>query len=479
VLTGKKSQPANTGKIVFLTFQKNAAVCPNCGYTSCSPGQDCPKCGTRMVSKGGPGSGYSNHPGRPGQRGGSRADGKPNVDGSPEGGSSGDSGGRAPEARGRAGSNSVVTGEKFDPSNSETYPSPPGPISRIDQDVVGKRGGSSEFSPNTEIYIIRITEDLDNGVDPSGSYENLSLMMSSDMDVNFGNMNIGVKDVSYDKNNSYCWMTEKGDISARIRYINKEGKVWEAFACNKGRSVADISKRTTSVAATGPLPFKSNQMSDKLGDYVDNIAYSLYSPESEYRKKGYSEPNRKVLKTDKANQIVYGEVYSPYHIDTDREAMRPEDIRKAAWGFLANGKVDNIDIQHSLQKSGCQVVESFIAREGDPDFIAGSWVLAVKCPDDVWDKVLKGELNGFSFYGTVEKYPATVLVQVTKQMAGVTEKSTHPMVPEHEHTFIVNMDNLGAIVSGRTDSVQGHWHPITKGTATDLSLDHVHRIVLE
>jgi len=204
VLTGKKSQPANTGKIVFLTFQKNAAVCPNCGYTSCSPGQDCPKCGTRMVSKGGPGSGYSNHPGRPGQRGGSRADGKPNVDGSPEGGSSGDSGGRAPEARGRAGSNSVVTGEKFDPSNSETYPSPPGPISRIDQDVVGKRGGSSEFSPNTEIYIIRITEDLDNGVDPSGSYENLSLMMSSDMDINFGNMNIGVKDVSYDKNNSYC-----------------------------------------------------------------------------------------------------------------------------------------------------------------------------------------------------------------------------------------------------------------------------------
>lgn len=178
-------------------------------------------------------------------------------------------------------------------------------------------------------------------------------------------------------------------------------------------------------------------------------------------------------------QIVWGEVYVPYRIDTDRETMTPEEIQKMAWEFLSTGKADNIDISHSLEKSGCKVVESFVAREGDPDFIPGAWVLGVWCPDEVWEQVKSGELNGFSFFGSTEKYPATVLIEVVKQIAGITKKSTVDIIPIHEHAFIINLDNKGVIVSGKTDMVLAHFHPIEKGTATEFELDHNHRFALD
>lgn len=178
-------------------------------------------------------------------------------------------------------------------------------------------------------------------------------------------------------------------------------------------------------------------------------------------------------------QVVYGVVYTPNRVDTDWETMTAEELQRAAWDFLATGKFQKIDIQHSLQESGSEVVESFIAREGDPDFPEGSWVLGVRCPDEVWQGIKDGSLNGFSFYATVSKYPATVLVEVAKQIAGITETSTIDIIPPHEHTFIVNLNNKGGIVSGKTDIVMEHSHVIMKGTATEKALDHNHRIFLE
>ena len=181
---------------------------------------------------------------------------------------------------------------------------------------------------------------------------------------------------------------------------------------------------------------------------------------------------------DEELQVVYGEVYAPNRVDTDKETITSYDVRKMAHDFLSTGKIENIDIQHDLVKSGCTVVESFIARPNDPDFTEGSWVLGVKCTDEVWALVKSGNLNGYSFYGTSKKYPATVLVEVAKQIAGITELSTAEIIPEHSHTFIVNMDNDGQIVSGKTDKVLGHSHILKYGTATEEALDHSHRVVL-
>ncbi len=445
----KTRHPNNhTSKFIFLTFQKNAAVCPSCGYSSCAPGKVCPKCGTRMVAaKGGPGSGYSNHPGRPGKRGGSL----------PRGTHVGD--------QGVSGHGVEFTREVNEKMGDEIESFPDEFQEHAEIALSSIQAGEPGFVVYKEGELAGFVSYT---ISPEQDDVEAYLAIKDPTDSELGEQML----------RELCIIAEKTDAQLTIiaSYDSQDFFFqYGMFSMDEGvPGEGDLDEEGDPVGAEEfPMYFDSDQVKEfaKTG----RIEIKGKSNKVRMRKKSYS----KVAKVDEAHKVVYGEVYSPYHIDTDRETMRPEEIRKAAWKFLSTGKVDNIDIQHSLQKSGCQVVESFIAREGDPDFVPGSWVLAVKCPDDVWDKVLKGELNGFSFYGTVEKYPATVLVQVTKQMAGITEKSTHPMVPEHEHTFIVNMDNLGSVVSGRTDSVQGHWHPITKGTATDLSLDHVHRIVLE
>lgn len=182
---------------------------------------------------------------------------------------------------------------------------------------------------------------------------------------------------------------------------------------------------------------------------------------------------------DNEDQVVYGEVYIPDRIDTDHETMSKDDVEKMAWKFLAKGKIDKIDIQHDLVESGCEVVESFIARKGWEPWVEGAWVLGVKCTDETWKAVKSGDLNGFSFYGSSKKAPAKVLVEVAKQIAGITEENTEDILPPHSHTFVVNLDNKGNIVSGKTDLVMEHSHPIKHGTATEEEVDHRHRLVLE
>ena len=108
-------------------------------------------------------------------------------------------------------------------------------------------------------------------------------------------------------------------------------------------------------------------------------------------------------KSDTKQQIVFGEVYVPNRRDTDGNFMTAETIEKMAHDFLANKR--NYQISKApdgnLDK-GC-VVESFIAREGDPDFAAGSWVVGVHVPDaKIWKSIEAGELTGFSIEGTGE-----------------------------------------------------------------------------
>jgi hypothetical protein len=189
--------------------------------------------------------------------------------------------------------------------------------------------------------------------------------------------------------------------------------------------------------------------------------------------------NIQIAKSDVKNQIVYGVVYEPNDIDTDGETMDVKAVQQACWSFMSKKDAFLIDIQHNLEKSGCYVVENFIAREGDPDFKVGSWVMGVKCPDDVWKQVLAGELNGFSLYGQTLKSPRRVLVSVAKQLVGTTEESTIDIFPPHSHAFIVNLDVDGHIVSGRTDTVFEHNHLIKYGTATETNVDHNHRISLD
>jgi hypothetical protein len=111
-------------------------------------------------------------------------------------------------------------------------------------------------------------------------------------------------------------------------------------------------------------------------------------------------------KADLEKHIVYGEVYVPYRVDTDGNWMEPAEIEKTAHGFMERLRTTKIDKQHNEQPEEGAVVESFIARPGDPDFTAGSWVLGTHVlKQETWDAIVKGEITGYSMAGVAEIVP--------------------------------------------------------------------------
>jgi hypothetical protein len=187
-----------------------------------------------------------------------------------------------------------------------------------------------------------------------------------------------------------------------------------------------------------------------------------------------------VIKSEK-KKLVYAPVYSPLRVDTDGEAMVPEEVEKMAHEFMLNGRFDCIDVGHDRVKSGCRVVESFIARQGDPHFAEGEWVLGVRIlRDDLWQKVLKGELNGFSFGSnnvpTRTRYVVDLLQPVVG--SGSTEKSEGGPLPPHEHEVIIEFAADSSVVATHTGEALGHTHRVIRATATEQELDHSHRLVL-
>lgn len=111
-------------------------------------------------------------------------------------------------------------------------------------------------------------------------------------------------------------------------------------------------------------------------------------------------------KADNYKRIVYGEVYVPYERDTDGNWMTPDEVEKMAHRFMENLRLTKIDKQHDGEPDEGVVVESFIARPGDPDFTPGAWVLGTKIlKESTWQAILKGEITGYSIAGVAELIP--------------------------------------------------------------------------
>ena len=119
-----------------------------------------------------------------------------------------------------------------------------------------------------------------------------------------------------------------------------------------------------------------------------------------------------ITKVNRKKRIVYGIVYEPDTPDAHDHFASKEVIEKAAHNFLLNfGKMDE---QHDFIAGAGKPVESFIVRAGDRDFVytkgvnkgrakVGAWVIGAKVLDDsVWDKILRGEIKGFSMSGVAK-----------------------------------------------------------------------------
>lgn len=113
----------------------------------------------------------------------------------------------------------------------------------------------------------------------------------------------------------------------------------------------------------------------------------------------------RILKADDEHHYVTGVVYEPMVEDTQGNYMTEEEIAKAEHWYMKNGH--SVDLQHSFDAepddSAC-VVESWITKSDEK--IAGqlikkgTWMMTIEVSNpDVWSKVQKGEITGFSMGG--------------------------------------------------------------------------------
>lgn len=140
---------------------------------------------------------------------------------------------------------------------------------------------------------------------------------------------------------------------------------------------------------TTPLKQRLIELQNDLGTLANAIA------EEEKPKAG------RFVKFDHEKHLVYAEVYLPDIEDAHGHCMSAEEIEKMAHGFMKNARTTSIDYNHDNNTDyGCYMVESFIARNSDPDYYPGAWVAAVKVENpELWQKIKDGEITGFSFEG--------------------------------------------------------------------------------
>ncbi len=185
-----------------------------------------------------------------------------------------------------------------------------------------------------------------------------------------------------------------------------------------------------------------------------------------------------IKKADEDKRLVWGVVYAPGVPDSHGDFMRADEIEKMAYAFSKKADFTAIDVMHDNKRYGCYIVETFIAREGDPDFpIPGSWVVAVHVPDvALWELIKAGELNGFSMEVLAyREYDVELELDVPSTVTGTTDEADG-----HTHTFEAWFDQDGNLVGGVTGEAPDsagkvHRHVIKKSVQTEESRQHTHR----
>jgi Putative phage serine protease XkdF len=278
-------------------------------------------------------------------------------------------------------------------------------------------------------------------------------------------------------------------LAAEKRAVEADGFTWEEYQAVVLEYVVAAENEDIEImpADQDLTPWLTDQDAEDLillPQIYDAMMRSISSSVFETPKSSVQVPAQEVAvkshvevvfkKSNKEKQIVYGEVYTPNVIDTHNEMMMAEDVEIMAHRFLATMKNDRIDIMHNNRVIQAVVVESFIARESDPDWHEGAWVLGLKVDDaEVWQDIKDGKLNGYSIETLVTKKTAIVDVTYFPHIFGLTQNADG-----HLHAFFIQVDGEGRITGGNTSEDEDHSHSILYATATEIYDEHAHRIVM-
>ena len=89
--------------------------------------------------------------------------------------------------------------------------------------------------------------------------------------------------------------------------------------------------------------------------------------------------------------------------------MRPETLERMAHEFSTNGHHRHVSVMHQGNRIDAVIVESWLAKKGDPKFTPGTWLVVIKINDpSVWQAIENGLLKGVSFEGFGERKPSTL-----------------------------------------------------------------------
>lgn len=200
----------------------------------------------------------------------------------------------------------------------------------------------------------------------------------------------------------------------------------------------------------------------------------------QFKAKRAGEQFRLIKGDDGYERVVYSEMLIPETLNAFNDYYTRHSIREFAYAYMVRGFGSTlaggvgIDLEHDeVDVTGqVYVVESFIAREGDPDFIEGSWVVGMYVQDDdIWEQIKNHELNGFSYQAMVNFFEVEVDLPHVQMVTGTTEPDPSD---GHTHDFFVLLDGEGKIVGGGTTDTNGHHHPIRRHTFTTEAEGHVH-----
>lgn len=173
-------------------------------------------------------------------------------------------------------------------------------------------------------------------------------------------------------------------------------------------------------------------------------------------------------------QVVFAEVVLPGIPNVYGDISTAEEVKQFAYEYARQGY--GIDVGHdkvNVRNQQAFVCESFIARDDDPDFVAGAWVVGMKILDgDLWQQILAGEINGYSYMALVSMLPVEILGPSERQVAGTTEPDP---ADGHTHDYALIVDVLNHPMVGATSETNGHSHRISVHTVTDVAEGHNHR----
>lgn len=108
-------------------------------------------------------------------------------------------------------------------------------------------------------------------------------------------------------------------------------------------------------------------------------------------------------------RIIYGIVLEPDEVDSQNDTVSKDEIRQACHKFME--EFGNLGLQHQEMITGkIKLLENFIAPV---DFVVdgqsvkeGTWLMKERViDDDLWEKVKKGEITGYSIGGSARRIP--------------------------------------------------------------------------